>query len=144
MSRTTVTKIINAPADVVFITISDINRFAEAVPDIVHIEILSDIKSGTGTRFRETRNINGREATTELEVTEYKENEQVRMVADSHGTIWDSVFTVKTVEGGTELKLVMEAKPYRFLSRLMNPFMKGFIKKALEKDMDAVQTYCEQ
>ena len=40
------------------------------------------------------------EATTELEVTEYVENDHVRMVADSHGTIWDTVFSVKEQTGG--------------------------------------------
>ncbi|NIR47946.1 SRPBCC family protein [candidate division KSB1 bacterium] len=144
MSRITVTRTMDAPIYVVFKTIADIHNFSKAVPDIVKAEIISDVKSGVGTRFREIRLMNGKEATTELEVTEYVENERIRIVADSHGTLWDSVFTVKPADGLTELNLTMDAKPYKFLPKLMNPLMKGMIKKAVENDMDAVKTYCEK
>lgn len=32
---------------------------------------------------------------TELEVTEFVENDHVRYVTDSHGTVWDTVMSVK-------------------------------------------------
>lgn len=91
MSRITSTRFINAPLDLVFKTVADIQNFSKAIPNIVDVEFLSDQKSGVGTCFRETREMNGREASTELEVTEYKENDHIRRVADSHGTVWDSV-----------------------------------------------------
>ncbi|MDX1619304.1 MAG: SRPBCC family protein [Balneolaceae bacterium] len=50
---------INAPVDRVFSTVSDVRIFAEAIPDIVDIEFLTDSGPGEGTRFRETREING-------------------------------------------------------------------------------------
>ena len=62
---------------------------------------LSEVRTGVGTRFRETRLMHGKERSTELEVTEYVENERVRMVADTDGTVWDSVFVVSPVEGKT-------------------------------------------
>jgi len=143
MSKISVTTNIDAPVEKVFQTVADIRNFSKAVPEIVDIEMLSEVTAGKGTHFRETREINGREASTELEVTEYVENKHIRLVADSHGTVWDSVFTVSEADGRTELKLVMEAKPYKLLSRLMNLFMKGFMRKALQKDMEAVKSYCE-
>lgn len=143
MSTISVTTTIKAPLEEVFQTVADIRIFSEAVPDIVEMEMLSEVSTGKGTRFRETRMINGKEAITELEVTEYVENERIRLVADSHGTVWDSVFTVSESHNHTELKLVMEAKAYKLLPKLMNPFMKGFMKKALQKDMEAVKNYCE-
>ncbi len=66
------------------------------------------------------------------------------MVTDSHGAVWDSVFTVKRVDGHTELTLVMDARPHKFMQKMMIPIIKGMISKALEKDMDAVKTYCEK
>lgn len=143
MSQISVTTTIDAPLEKVFQTVGDIRNFSKAVPDIVDVEMLSEVTTGKGTRFRETREINGREASTELKVTEHVENKHIRLVADSHGTVWDSVFTVSESNGRTELKLVMEAKAYKLLSKLMNPLMKGFIKKALQKDMEAVKRYCE-
>lgn len=143
MSTISLTTTIEAPLEKVFHTVADIRNFSKAVPDIVDVEMLSEVTSGEGTRFRERRVINGREAATELEVTNYVENERIRLVADSHGTVWDSVFTVSESNGHTELTLVMEAKPYKLLSRLMNLFMKGAMTKALRKDMEAVKRYCE-
>ena len=143
MSTIIITRQNQAPVDEVFQTISDIQNFSKAVPDIVDVEFLSETKSGVGTRFRETREFKGREAATELEVTEFFENDHVRIVSDTQGTIWDSLFTVSETEDGCELTLEMEAQPYKFLSKIMTPFMKGFISKALERDMDAVKNYCE-
>jgi len=99
MSRMTVKRTIHAPVELVFKTVSDINNFSKAVPHIVSAEILSDTKSGVGKRFRETRLMNGKETKTVLEVTEFVENDRVRMVADSHGTVWDSLFTVTSAGG---------------------------------------------
>ena len=142
MSRTVVSRKIGAPVARVFRTVADIREFSKAVPDIVGVEFLSERRSGDGTRFRETRKVGGREASTELEVIEYVEDDRVRLVSDAGGTQWDSVFTVVESDGGTVLELVMEARPYRLLARITTPLMKRMIQKALEKDMDAVKTYC--
>jgi carbon monoxide dehydrogenase subunit G len=144
MSIITIHCSIDAPKEVVFRTISDIRNFAEAVPDIVDVSFISDSKTGVGTRFKETRLIGGREHTEELEVTEYDENNSIRLVTDSNGTVWDSLFTVSDDHGATKLTLVMEAKAYKFMAKIMNPLMKYFINKAVGKDMDAVKAYCER
>lgn len=143
MSTIKVTRQVEAPVGEVFETISDIRNFSKAVSNIVDVKFLSEIKSGVGTKFKETREFNGREAATVLEVTEFIENDQIRILSDTQGTIWDSLFTVSENDGSCELTLKMEARPYKFLSKLMVPLMKGFVKKALEKDMDAVKDYCE-
>ncbi|NBC66667.1 MAG: hypothetical protein GVY07_13555 [Bacteroidetes bacterium] len=143
MSKIKVTRQIQAPADEVFEMISDIRNFKKAVTDIVDVKFLSEIKSGVGTKFKEIREFKGRETATVLEVTQFVENDHVRIVSDTQGTIWDSLFTVLEKESGCKLTLEMEARPYKFLSKLMVPLMKGFVRKALEKDMDAVKDYCE-
>jgi carbon monoxide dehydrogenase subunit G len=144
MSRTTITCFIDAPRDKVFRTVSDISQFSQAIPHIVKIEYLSEKKTGLGTRFRETRLMRGKEANTELEVTEYIESDRIRLVADSHGTVWDTVFTVRGENRATELTMVMDAKAYKLLPKLLNPLIKGMIKKAITKDMNSVKTYCEK
>ena len=88
--------------------------------------------------------MNGKEATTELEVTEFVENDRVRFVADSHGTVWDSVFTVSQAGESTDLELTMDARAYKLLPKIVNLLIKGMVQKAVEKDMDAVKTYCER
>lgn len=93
--------------------------------------------------FRETRMMNGREATVELEVAEYNKNQSIRMISDAGGTVWDTVFTVAKVGDATEMKMVMEAKPHKFMARIMNPLIRGMVAKAVEADMDCVKDYCE-
>ena len=59
--------------------------------------------------------------------------------------VWDSLFTV-TPEGGgrsTRLDLVVEGRPYRFMSRLFVPLMKGVVAKAVAADMDSVRAWLE-
>ncbi|MHC4341280.1 MAG: SRPBCC family protein [Planctomycetota bacterium] len=145
MGRTTVSRTIHAPIETVFNTVAHIDNFSKAVPAIVKVEFLSDVRSGVGTRFRETRLMGRREASTELEVTEYAENEHIRLVTDTGGTVWDTVFTVRPVsEGGVELTMVMDANAHKLLAKLMNPLIKGIIRKAIEKDTDAVKAHCEK
>jgi uncharacterized membrane protein len=144
MTRTRVKRTINAPVEKVFKAVADIPNLPEVIPDVVSTKIISDIKSGAGTCFRETRLMKGKESITELEITEYKENESIRMVADSHGTVWDSRFLVKVLEGNTELELTMDAKSHKILPKLIYPLMKNLIKKELEKHMDAVKSFCEK
>ena len=55
MTRITIVRNINAPIDAVFTTVAAIRNFSRAIPHIVAFEFLSDIKTGIGARFRETR-----------------------------------------------------------------------------------------
>ena len=144
MSRVTVTKTINAPLEFVFQTVAEIENFSKAIPHIVKVEFISENKTGVGAKFRETRIMMGKQAETVLEVTEYSENDRIRLVSDEGGTIWDSLFTVKmTVDGATELILVMEARPYKTMARILNPITTFMVRKGVISDMDAVKQYCE-
>ena len=144
MARTEVSRTIQAPIEKVFDTIAHIESFSKAVPNIVSVEFLTEQHKGVGTRFRETRLMGKRKASTELEVTEYVENERIRLVSDQGGTIWDTVFTVQSAPaGGVELKMVMDANAYKLAAKLFNPLIKGVIRKFIEKDMDGVKAYCE-
>ena len=53
-------------------------ELSKALPHITDVKFLKDQQVGAGTRFRETRQMKGREASTVFEVREYVENEHVR------------------------------------------------------------------
>lgn len=144
MSQIVITRMIKAPVDRVFATVADIRNYANAVPAITEVDILTEQETGVGTRFREARWMKNREVATELEVTEYVENERVRLIADSHGAVWDSVFTVRPADGGTELVLTMESRAGGLIPRILNWLMSGMYRKALGQEMDAVKTFCEE
>jgi len=134
---------IDAPVEKVFDTVAHIENYSKAVLHIVSVKFLTDSKTGVGTRFVETRMMKDKKASTELEVTEYVENDSVRMVSDTHGTVWDTIFTFAAKDGGTELTMVMDARAHKLLPKLMNLLVKGMITKAVAKDMDALKAYCE-
>jgi uncharacterized membrane protein len=144
MSYTFATRTINAPADVVFRTVADINQYSKAIPHIVKVEFLSEKKSGIGTRFRETRLMKGKETSTELEVTKYVPNDHIRLVSDTHGTIWDSIFTAKPDNGKTLLTFTMDARAKKIIPKIMIFFIRHMVQKAVEEDMDWVKSFCEQ
>ena len=144
MANVTVTRRIDASADAVFRTVAHIEQFSQAVPHILRVEFLSEVKSGVGARFRETRMMMGHEASTELEVTEYVENERVRIASEAGGAHWDTVFTVAPDGEGTELKMVMDATPLTKSARMTLPLVIGAVRKAVEQDMDSVKAFCER
>ena len=144
MNQLSVSRRIDAPVERVFETVADIGNYSKAIPDIVRAEIISEVKAGVGTRFRETRLMGGHETTTELEVTEFVENDHVRIVADTHGTVWDSRFSVGSTDGGTDLTLTMQARPHTLAAKITATMAMAMIRKALEKDMDAVKSFCEE
>lgn len=144
MVSVSITTYIDAPVEKVFSVVADIREFSKALPHVTSYEFISEIQKGLGTRFKETRTNNGKETTTELEVTEFEENERIRLVSDTHGTVWDSLFTVSYLEGQTILSLLMEAKAHKILPKIVNPLVKGLFRKAIQADMDLVKVYCEE
>ena len=143
MGRIATSRQIAAPVERVFDVVAHVENFREAVPDIVRVEYTSATRKGPGTRFKETRRMGRREATVELEVTEYEPNERVRIVSDAGGTVWDTTFRVTPSGGGTELSMVMDDRPHKLLARLFTPLVRPMVRKAVGRDMDAVQAFCE-
>lgn len=142
-------RVISAPVEKVFATLSSIEEYSKAVPGIENVEFLSEKKVGVGTRFRETRTFNGKQASTVLEVTELVPNKMIRMVSDEGGTIWDTVFTVESTISSdatptTKMSMKMDARPYRLFAKALIPMILGMVSKAIESDMDAVKSYCEK
>ena len=143
MTRVVVERAIDAPPEDVFRYVTDIERLPENNPDVVAVEFLTDSRSGVGTRFRETRRMGKREMVSEIEVTEYQANERARMVNDMNGTVWDTEFMVSPIDRGTLFRITMDARPYKLVTRIMVPIMKGFFAKGIEKYADDVRSGCE-
>ena len=143
MTRITVQRTIAAPIERVFLAVTEFEKLHEIDEQIVGVEFLTEQHSGLGTRLRETRRMGKNELVTELDVTEFVENERARMVADTHGTIWDTTFTVRPADGGVELTIAMDARPHKLLPKLMNPLMRPMFRKGMERHIDRVRAYCE-
>ena len=144
MPRLTLVRSIDAPVERVFRTVADVTQFSQAIPHIVRVEFLSNVRSGIGARFRETRMTKGMEASTELEVTEYVENDRVRIVSEAGGAVWDTAFTVSSAAGRTELTMAMDARALKWPAKITLPVVMRMIRKAVISDMDDVKAFCER
>ena len=141
---------IGSPIKNVFGTLATVENFATAVPHITKVEFLSEKKQGQGTRFCETRMMNGKESMTELEITEFAENRLVRYLSEAGGTIWDTIFQVEEAEveeaeveeaeveeaeveeseNQTEMSMRMEAIPKSLFAKILVPLILGAISKS--------------
>lgn len=135
---------VRASIEKVFKTLATIDEFSKAIPGITKVEVLTNQRHGLGTRFRETRIMNGHKATTELEVTEFFENERVRMKALAGGVIWDTLFTVRQSNPQeVAMEMLMAAIPVGLPGKLITPLILEMVGRAVQQDMDSVKTYCE-
>jgi len=144
MPRSMMTKEIAAPVSVVFDTVAHIEHFAAALPHVVGTEFVTEQRKGVGTVFRETRRWGSREMTTELSVTEYEADRKVRLVAESHGTVWDTLFEVEPHGSGTRLVVTSDARSEALGPKIRNWLFKGMMAKAVSRDLDLVKAHCEK
>jgi uncharacterized protein YndB with AHSA1/START domain len=143
MATVKVTRTIDAPMDFVFQTVSDPRRFAQAIDGVTELTFLSQVTKGAGTRFRQTRELNGKAMTMDFEITEHVPNNRVRIHNEVHDTEWDSLFTLAPSGAGTVLTRCMTTRSHRLLPRLLMPVVCLLIKKSVERDFDAVKASCE-
>ena len=142
-----VSKHINAPIATVFDVFSDIEKIQDRIEGITQVEILSDIKQGVGTHWRETRVMFGKEATEEMEISQLESNRSYDVIASSHGMDYHSVYTFTEKDGGTLVEMTFSGTPISMMAKLMTPIgylFKNATKKALEADMDDLKIVCEQ
>jgi uncharacterized protein YndB with AHSA1/START domain len=144
MAKVQVTRTIKAPVSRVFQAFTDIENMPNTSPEILRTEFLGETRVGAGTKFREVRLNNNKEMAFDLEVLAYEKEKLIRMVNDTHGTTWDTTITFQKQGDSTDLNLVMEAKAFELLPRILNPLLKGLYRKNLEKHVTNLQSYCEQ
>jgi carbon monoxide dehydrogenase subunit G len=141
--RWTCVRRIAAPPQRVFAVVADPEEFQRAIPGGSTVEFLTPSRSGVGSRFRATRITKGKATAFEQEVMEMVPGRRIRLINETHGTVWDSLFTVEPDGNGTELTLRMDARSDRWIARVMSRLIARVVQRALEGDMDAEKPSCE-
>ena len=146
MAKITLSTHVAAPVNRVFEAFADFNQADKTIDTIVRIEMLTDSPVGSGTRFRETRVMFGREATEEMEVTAFETNKFYTVSANSCGSRFDSTFRFSPRDNGTlvEMELLVNAKS--MVARLMWPvgkLMMRSMRRMMQADMDQLKAACE-
>lgn len=138
---------IAAPVEHVFERFSDIPSTAGVISGIESVEMLTDGPVGVGTRFRETRVMFGKEATEEMEFTEYQPPHHYVVEARSHGAHYVSSFDFKSINNGTDVTLTFSATPEtvmaKIMSVIMGPMMRKSVSKCLTEDMTDMKAAIE-
>ena len=146
MMKLTASTSIAAPIDKVFTAAADFANAADVIDGIKKVEMLTDGPVGVGTRFRETRVMYGREASEEMEVTEFEPNERYALGCVSHGCLYRTVFRFAPTDEGTDVDMEFAATPQTLIAKIMSiltrPAMKG-IAKIVEQDLADIKRAAE-
>lgn len=109
-----------------FITASE--NAPRVAPNIKSMVKLTEGRVGVGTRYRETRLMNGKEAQAELEIVDFEPGQRYAMKNMTEGieTIYRYTFTQEN--DGTRVDLVCELKASG-AKKLMLPLVASILKK---------------
>lgn len=148
MSRLDVTREIAAPVEAVFDRAANFEDAARTLTAIKRVEMLTEGDVGVGTRFRETREMFGREAIEEMEVVEFERPRRYVLGTENHGARYSSEMAFEPLpDGGTRVRMSFEAQPVTFFARVMSFLTKPMMKKMVEacaKDLDDLARVCER
>ncbi len=128
MAGFAVSEWIACPPQRVFDFISEADNAPKIVPGVKSTVKLTDGPARVGTRYRETRLINGKEEQVELAVKEYAAPEVYAMqnVTDGIETVYR--YTLRPERGGTHIALVCEVSAAG-IKKLMLPLVASILKK---------------
>jgi uncharacterized protein YndB with AHSA1/START domain len=120
-------RIARSPGEVFdFITASD--NAPRVVPSVTSMVKLTEGPVGVGTRYRETRLMNGKEAHAELDVVEYEPGKKYAMRNLTEGIETVYRYTFHPEAGGTRVDLVCELKAGG-IKKLMLPLVAAILKR---------------
>ncbi len=147
MGRIVVEKHINAPVDLVFARLTDLESWPETVEGITRIEKLTEGPVRNGTRFTETRVMFGKEHSETMTFGDVLPNRGYTLTASSCGMLYESVHSLAAEGAGTHLRMEMTSTPISLGAKIIAPIMgvllKGTMKKMIAKDLDDIARGCE-
>jgi carbon monoxide dehydrogenase subunit G len=111
-----------------FAFLTQASNVSKTMPQIKQMVKLTDGPVAAGTRYRETRVVNGKEAQAELEVTRFEppHHYSVRNLTEGIETVYHYTFTPE--REGTRVNLLCELNAGG-VKKLMLPVVAGILKK---------------
>lgn len=147
MTSMTVDRHVNAPRQVVWDVITDLDHSAEVMDAITRVERVRGDGFDVGTRWRETRTMFGREATEEMEVTAIDPPNGYVVEADGQGAHYRTDFTLVDEADGTRVTMTFGAEPRGVTGKLMaatvGRLFAGATKKAVAADLGDIARAAE-
>ncbi len=138
---------INGSKEKVWSVITNIEESVNTISGIKKIEVLEEGNPFKGFKWRETREMFGKEATEIMWIHDYKENEFYNVRAESHGSKYFTDFYLTQKEDLTVLTMEFSAEIMSPVAKIMN-FIFGWMFrsatiKALQIDLEDIKKAAE-
>lgn len=133
--------IARSPQDV-FEVLSNPTKATEFLDNITESRKLTDGPIAIGTKFRETRVVNGEEASADLLVSAYEPNTHVGISAEAEGIRVEYHYHLSPEGGGTRVRWTCELEA-NGLRKMMLPLVAGIMKKEDGDHLQRVKSYLE-
>ena len=148
MSKVKVEQDINATPQMIWKVITDIENADKNISAISKVEILEKPSSGLiGLKWKETRNMFGKEATETMWIVEADENNYYKVHSRNHGAAYTSILEIVPNENNSKLIMSFEAEIESFIAKCFNkllfPLFKSATIKALAKDLEDIKQKVE-
>lgn len=145
--ETSANKFMNSSKEKVWEVVTDIERSKERMECIKKIEVLNKPAQGlVGFKWKETREMFGKEAVETMWITEAKENEFYVTEARNSGCLYHSTIRLEEEGKGVRVHMTFKSTPESLLAKLMSPLMlmmKGMVRNAFIKDLEDIKKYLE-
>jgi len=143
----TAAKHFNAPQEIVWEVMSDLENAADRIDAIVNLEVLTEGPVGQGTRFKETRIMFKKEATETMEITSWNPPNSYTTEAFGCGCHYVSVITCEEDGDGTLVTMTFEAEAISMFGKVMSALtgwmMKSACAKCFNKDLEDLKNFVE-
>jgi uncharacterized membrane protein len=126
--------VINRPIEEVFAFLSDMENNLKWRSSQIEVKKTSEGPIGVGTTYRMVNNVLGRRIETEAEVIEYKPNRKFTSKDNSGNFPLVAQRIFEPVEGGTQVRGVLEAEPVGFF-KLAGPLLESMAKRRVQADL---------
>lgn len=146
MARLVLSQRVEAPREVVFDVFSDFRSVAERVSGVTRCEVLTEGPIRAGTLYRETREFGGREATEEMEITEFRRPLSYRVEGESCGSRWVCDMRFEPRGSATEVTMEFVTRPASLKGIVMAPvalLMRGMVRRCIQTDLDELKRFIE-
>lgn len=128
MSGFTLTEWINQPVEAVFDFATDPNNAEKVISGVTNMEQISAGPIGVGTRYREKRVVNGKEAEAEMEISAYEPPSSYTMTSEMKGITVSYTYRFVPENNGTRVDLICNVSASG-LKKLAAPMVASIMKK---------------
>lgn len=144
MMKVETSVVIQAPRQVVWDVVTDIEHAAERIEAIESVEVLERPESGlVGFKWKEARRMMGKTATEVMWITEAVEPVFYETRAESHGAVYTSRISLEEQGESTKLTMRFQGRPVTTMAKVFTACLgflfTGGMRKALTRDLEDIK-----